>query len=61
MLILLDIDDCGKNPCNNHGSCADGIESFYCTCDEGYKGNECEIGNNWLNILFCKISTKMCL
>lgn len=31
-------DDCRSEPCNNGGSCIDGIDDFTCTCDQGYTG-----------------------
>ena len=41
--ILLDIDDCESNPCQNGATCADGIASYACTCVKGYLGDNCEI------------------
>ena len=38
-----DTDDCASEPCE-HGSCTDGVDSFTCSCDEGYEGPLCEIG-----------------
>jgi len=38
----LDIDDCVSNPCQNGGSCEDGINSYTCTCVAGYTGHDCE-------------------
>ena len=43
-LMLLDIDDCSKNPCKNGGTCIDGIKSYQCKCADGYKGANCEQG-----------------
>ena len=37
-----DIDDCDPNPCNNGGVCTDGIDSYTCTCAEGYTGVNCD-------------------
>ncbi|XP_038052310.1 neurogenic locus notch homolog protein 2-like [Patiria miniata] len=40
----MDEDNCDPNPCMNGGSCADGVNSYVCTCVEGFTGNDCEIG-----------------
>ena len=31
-----DVNDCDPNPCQNNGSCKDGIASYTCLCDFGY-------------------------
>ena len=38
----LDIDDCTENPCNNGGTCQDGIASYTCVCPLGFTGLDCE-------------------
>ena len=38
-----DIDDCKDNPCNNGGTCQDGIASYTCLCPLGFNGTDCEI------------------
>ena len=35
------IDDCDPNPCQNGGTCADGIDSFQCACPTGFTGPTC--------------------
>ena len=36
-----DVDDCAVAPCLNGGSCVDGVNSFTCTCTNGYSGPTC--------------------
>lgn len=36
------IDDCQPNPCQNNGTCTDGVNNYTCTCPEGYSGRNCE-------------------
>jgi hypothetical protein len=37
------IDDCASNPCQNGGTCADGVNTYNCSCDEtGYTGENCK-------------------
>ena len=39
-----DIDECNSNPCAHNGTCTDGVNSFNCSCEEGYTGHDCETG-----------------
>ena len=39
----LDIDECHNHPCQNGGTCEDGVNSYTCTCVPGYTGNNCTI------------------
>ena len=39
----LDIDDCKDTPCNNGGTCQDGIASYTCVCPLGFEGTDCEL------------------
>ncbi|XP_013855661.1 coagulation factor X [Austrofundulus limnaeus] len=41
--IYVDGDACKSNPCAHGGQCKDGIGSYTCYCQEGYKGFNCEI------------------
>ena len=38
----IDIDDCSTNPCQNGGTCADGVNEYTCTCVTGYNGDNCQ-------------------
>ena len=40
----IDIDDCNPNPCENDGTCGDGVHGYSCTCALGYTGTNCETG-----------------
>ena len=53
---FLDIDNCDPNPCVNGGVCTDGINSYTCTCAEGFTGENCVAGRfyHFENILFSK-------
>ena len=52
--IFPDIDECHSNPCASRGTCFDGVNSFTCSCVEGYTGHDCETGiqNNVLSIIY---------
>ena len=40
--IAEDLDDCSSNPCQNGGSCTDGIHDYECICPSNYNGKNCE-------------------
>ena len=37
-----DIDECGSDPCENGGTCTDGVNGFNCSCPDGYNGTTCQ-------------------
>ena len=39
---ILVIDECESFPCENGGTCIDGIDYFICHCPSGYTGDYCE-------------------
>ena len=45
-IFLKDIDECASNPCQNGGTCNDGINAYSCDCVPGHAGDNCEIGND---------------
>ena len=44
-ILYADIDECASSPCQNGGTCVDGVNSYTCNCDVGYAGKNCEPGN----------------
>ena len=38
----VEIDDCLSDPCNNGGTCVNGVGDYTCTCMDGYMGPECD-------------------
>ena len=42
ILKISDVNDCEGNPCNNGGTCQDGISSYTCLCPTGFIGIDCE-------------------
>ena len=42
VLYVLDIDDCDPNPCQNVGTCSDGVNTHTCECATGFLGVNCE-------------------
>lgn len=50
----IDIDECANKPCDNGGSCEDGINSFHCKCVDGFIGERCAENINDCNPNPCK-------
>ena len=44
-ILYADINECASRPCQNGGTCVDGVNSYTCNCDVGYTGENCEKGN----------------
>ena len=44
---MLDIDECGSNPCENGGTCTDLQDGYSCACEPGFTGTVCQTGNRW--------------
>jgi collagen type VI alpha len=37
-----EFDECRSNPCQNGGTCTDGMKQYICTCDNIFTGKNCE-------------------
>ncbi|PFX23092.1 Fibropellin-1 [Stylophora pistillata] len=42
----IEIDECDSSPCKNNSTCTDLIGDFFCSCQPGYTGKQCEININ---------------
>ena len=40
--LLIEINECDSNPCQNGGACDDQINMYECDCVTGYYGTNCE-------------------
>ena len=38
------MNECSSNPCQNGGTCNDGVNGYTCACVPGYVGTECGTG-----------------
>lgn len=36
-----DVNECGRNPCQNGARCVDLLNDFYCDCVDNWKGKTC--------------------
>jgi EGF-like domain len=56
----IDIDECISAPCQNGGTCHDGVDFYSCSCAAGYSGVNCQTSEEQLaQILSFKLSLKM--
>ena len=46
MNYITDIDECASSPCENGGTCTQGINLYNCSCEPGYTGEQCEMGKS---------------
>jgi hypothetical protein len=44
LFIFPEINECESSPCQNRAECVDKVDSYICTCKDGYEGINCEIG-----------------
>ena len=44
LLLISDINECSSSPCQNGGSCVDGVNKYTCKCAAGYGGTHCQTG-----------------
>lgn len=53
--VCSNVDDCASMPCQNGGTCTDGVNSYTCMCATGYSGTNCET-----DIDECTLNTDNC-
>ncbi|XP_066263214.1 uncharacterized protein [Branchiostoma lanceolatum] len=41
--VVCDVDECNSNPCQNNGTCIEGVGHYICQCEHGWNGVHCEI------------------
>ena len=39
----VNIDECASAPCQNGGTCSDGVNGYTCACGAGYTSVRCEV------------------
>lgn len=49
----INIDDCMSDPCQNGGTCIDGIDTYSCECAPGFEGSHCEENRNECALNVC--------
>ena len=57
-IVIAEIGDCSKKPCQNGGVCVDQGDGYLCDCVLGYTGDDCETGSSLFNFVLLKKSTR---
>ena len=47
-MLVDDVDECLSDPCQNGGTCVDGVNSYGYLCPSGFSGDHCEGKNTTL-------------
>ena len=42
--VMLDVNECASNPCQNGATCIDGPDQYLCQCPVGFEGENCDMG-----------------
>ena len=42
VFLSTDVNECASLPCNNGGTCIDGVNEYTCQCMAGYTGEDCK-------------------
>ena len=42
VFVLIDIDECATDPCQNGGTCIGLVNDYTCNCVTGYEGKDCQ-------------------
>ena len=58
-IVYTDIDECASSPCQNGGTCTDGVNSYTCTCVAGYEGDNCETGQYQTRLFYISFKCRM--
>ncbi|XP_045164200.2 brevican core protein-like [Mercenaria mercenaria] len=37
-----ELDGCSTDPCKNNGTCVEGADNYTCSCNDGFRGRNCE-------------------
>ena len=43
---FIETNECASNPCQNGGTCWDGLNHYSCNCLPGFEGTDCETGKD---------------
>ena len=58
-LFVVSVDECLSSPCQNGGTCVDGVGGYTCNCTLDYRETNCEVLGKTVGVFMMAILQKL--